>query len=249
MTRYFPEVSGLVVSSAMATGFTVAWNAPVPVSAYPWPLAQYDVAVSAGTALGAVAARYTVPAGTTTVQVTGLHSGTLYTVGVRAQALGGQCGGGWVTAGAMTAGISQSQVTSMMNFMVSQKGKPYTQVNPTRFGPTAYDCSGLVYAATRYAGVPLPQSQATAHIECGWFYSQPGAQVIPGIPELKAGDIVGCLGSDPDDVTINGHTYHVGHIGLMVDGTNLVSALNAKEGVALANINYMQAQIAIRVQS
>lgn len=254
-SKYFPVVTGLQVSANGPTGFTVSWAAPVPESAYPAPLGGYDVAVSAGSALGAVAARYQVTG--TSVQVTGLHSGSLYTVGVRAQDVAGGHSAPWVTTGAATTGVSLSQVNAMTAFMVSQKGKPYgqdTSINPQtgkeyRFGPTEYDCSGLVYAAAQVAGVPLPQSQATAHVEAAWFAALPGATVVPDIPHLKAGDVVACLGSAPNDITINGHVYHIGHIGLMIDSTYLISALNSKEGVALANVNYMQAQLAVRAQA
>ncbi|MSV94489.1 MAG: hypothetical protein F2861_03725 [Actinobacteria bacterium] len=51
----------------------------------------------------------------------------------------------------------------------AQIGKPYNNTNPTRFGPDAFDCSGLVYMAYGMAGVSIPkvsgpQYQALPHV-------------------------------------------------------------------------------------
>jgi cell wall-associated NlpC family hydrolase len=245
----FGKVSPLTVSSVTPTSVTVTWGAPP--EPYPAPFNNYDVPLCAGAALGPVLQRQAV--GSSEIAAfTGLTPGTEYTVGVRAQAFGGKNSGPWVTTTITTASltaISQAQVTAMLNFMLAQKGKPYLSENPQRFGPAFYDCSGLVYAATQAADVPLPQSKATADVEMGWFASQQGAYIVPGIPELQAGDIVGCYGASPSPVTVNGHTYYIGHIGMMADSTNLISALNAKDGVALMNVNYLQPMLAVRVQA
>jgi cell wall-associated NlpC family hydrolase len=39
----------------------------------------------------------------------------------------------------------------------AQIGKPYNNTNPTRFGPDAFDCSGLIYMAYGMAGVSIPK--------------------------------------------------------------------------------------------
>lgn len=128
----FPKVSNLVVSAVTNQGFTLNWAAPLPVSAYPAPIAQYDVAVSQGTVLGVVAARYTVVAGMGSgVKVTGLNRGLPYIVGVRAQAKGGIDSAGWVTAMVTTLPYVNplGQATVYLNERVDQ-GVDFSGVGP-----------------------------------------------------------------------------------------------------------------------
>lgn len=244
----FGKVGPLTATDITMTGFTVSWNAPNPP--YPVPLHNFDIPVCLGPVLGPVVQRWVPGASRRTFNIGSLAPGTTYTVGVRAQGAGGIDSGEWetVTVTTTATSVTAAQVSNMLSFMLSQKGKPYTQVNPTRFGPTAYDCSGLVWAAAQSADIPMPQSLATAEPEMAYFADQIGAYIIPGIPELQAGDIVGCTGAIPGPVTIGGHTYQVGHIGVMADSTNLVSALNTKLGVALMNVSFLSPQIAIRAQ-
>lgn len=248
----FGKVGALTVSGMTMTGFTINWIAPP--SPYPVPLNNFDIPVClgprTGNAFGPLIQRWIPGASRRTFNITGLAPGTTYTIGVRAQGAGGTDSGEWntVTVTTPATAITAAQMEDMRSFMVSQVGKPYTQVNPTRFGTTAYDCSGLVYAAAQMSDIALPQSLATAEPEIAFFGDQVGAYIIPGIPELQAGDIVGCTGAIPGPVEVGGHTYQVGHIGVMADSTNLVSALNTKLGVALMNVSYLQPQIAIRPQ-
>lgn len=244
----FGKVGPLTTTDITMTGFTVSWNVPNPP--YPVPLHNFDIPVCLGPKLGLVVQRWVPGASRRIFNIGGLAPGTTYTVGVRAQGAGGIDSSEWETVTITTpaTSITATQVEAMRAFMVLQLGKPYTQVNPTRFGPTAYDCSGLVWAASQSADIPMPQSLSTAEPEISYFASQIGAYIIPGIPELQAGDIVGCTGAIPGPVTVSGHTYQVGHIGVMADNTNLVSALNTKLGVALMNVSFLSPQIAIRAQ-
>lgn len=43
-------------------------------------------------------------------------------------------------------------------FAVSKLGKPYTHNHNVAFGPTYYDCTGLVYSAWKKAGKTVPSS-------------------------------------------------------------------------------------------
>lgn len=248
----FNNVGVLKVTDITMTGFTVSWNVPDPP--YPVPLHNFDIPVCLGPRVGSVfgpiVQRWVPGASRRIFNIGGLAPGTTYTVGIRAQGAGGTNSSQWQTITIRTpaTSVSADQVAVMRDFMMKQLGKPYTQVNPTRFGPTAYDCSGLVWAAAVAADIPMPQSLSTAEPEMAYFADQIGAYIIPGIPELEAGDIVGCTGAIPGPVTIGGHTYQVGHIGVMADSTNLVSALNTKLGVAVMNVSFLSPQIAIRAQ-
>ena len=62
----------------------------------------------------------------------------------------------------------------------TQIGKPYNNTNPTRFGPDAFDCSGLIYMAYGMAGVSIPK------------VSGPQYQALPkvSIDALLPGDLI-----------------------------------------------------------
>ena len=62
----------------------------------------------------------------------------------------------------------------------AQIGKPYNNTNPTRFGPDAFDCSGLIYMAYGMAGVSIPK------------VSGPQYQALPkvSIDALLPGDLI-----------------------------------------------------------
>lgn len=243
----FNKVSPLVVSNVTLTGFTVAWSAPQ--GPFPATLDHYDVPLCPGAKLGSVLERAKV-GDVDFFNFTSLVPGTEYTVGVRAQDTSGGHSGEWqtITVSTLAPFVGLPEVTAMLAFMRSQIGKPYKSVNPDRFGPDFYDCSGLIYAACVKAGVPLPKNLATADTETAWFAEQAGAYVVPGIPQLIAGDIVGCLGAVPNPVTVNGHVYQIGHIGIMADSTNLLSALNAARGVCLEPVSFLDPMLAIRPQ-
>src|SRR5271155_3056278 len=94
--------------------------------------------------------------------------------------------------------ISGSQINKMLSFMESKEGHGYSQAS--RFGPSTYDCSGLVYEAALAAGVPLPRSDAIADLEAVWFSDANGAGVIHDQSKIQKGDILFFTGSDPDPV-------------------------------------------------
>jgi uncharacterized protein YycO len=89
-------------------------------------------------------------------------------------------------------------------FAEQQLGKPY-QWGGT--GPDAFDCSGLVMAAYRAAGIDIPR---TSEAQWAWGPRVPASQVQPG-------DLAFFAGSD-------GTTASPGHVGLVIGGGFMVEA-------------------------
>lgn len=127
-----------------------------------------------------------------------------------------------------STGASSVQAERMLLFMESQVGHPYLSQNPQRFGPTYYDCSGLVYTAAQYAGVGLPKASAIADLEAIWFAGQPGAQKITSINAVETGDICFFTGAAPDS---NYEFPPIGHVGMCSSPGQLVSAYDTAMGV------------------
>ena len=67
-------------------------------------------------------------------------------------------------------------------------GKPYNNTNPARFGPDAFDCSGLIYMAYKNAGIAIPT------------VSGPQYAALPHVPleDMQRGDLIfwGTAGKD-----------------------------------------------------
>jgi len=120
----------------------------------------------------------------------------------------------------------------ILTFMLAQKGKGYTETNPTRFGPNEFDCSGLVYTAAHHAGYDIPQGDAIAAKEAPWFAALPGAQVIKNQSQIQAGDLVFFPGSDPGSSPFG----PIGHVGMAISPTQYVSAYDTQEGVVTGPI-------------
>ncbi|MGH3274706.1 MAG: C40 family peptidase [Streptosporangiaceae bacterium] len=89
-------------------------------------------------------------------------------------------------------------------FAEQQLGKPYLWGGT---GPDAFDCSGLVMAAYRAAGISIPR---TSQIQWTWGPRVSASQVQPG-------DLVFFAGSD-------GTTKSPGHVGLVIGGGKMIEA-------------------------
>lgn len=130
--------------------------------------------------------------------------------------------------------------------MLAQVGKPYSEEVPERFGPTVYDCSGLVWAAAAHVGDSLPggpdnDAAALVPYEMAWFSNQPGVQLITSAADVLAGDLLAFTGGDPApfEVTLAGHVYpagEFGHIGMATSSTEYVSAYDTADGVCVKPI-------------
>ena len=94
--------------------------------------------------------------------------------------------------------------STVIAFAEQQLGKPY-QWGGT--GPDAFDCSGLVMAAYRAAGLDIPR---TSELQWTW-----GPRVSPS--QVEPGDLVFFAGSD-------GTRASPGHVGLVIGGGKMIEA-------------------------
>ncbi|MFE9299593.1 C40 family peptidase [Streptomyces sp. NPDC006856] len=121
-----------------------------------------------------------------------------------------------------SANVSGS-AASIVAFAKAQVGDAYVSGGT---GPNAWDCSGLVQAAYRTAGIDLPrvsQSQSTA-----------GTQV--SLDSLQPGDILYWGGA--------GSAYHVA---IYVGGGEFVGAQNSSTGTVQRSLDYDRPTGAVRV--
>ncbi|MEV7913372.1 C40 family peptidase [Streptomyces griseus] len=131
------------------------------------------------------------------------------------------------TGSSASAPSSSSNVSgsaaSIVAFAKAQVGDAYVSGGT---GPNAWDCSGLVQAAYRTAGIDLPrvsQSQSTA-----------GTQV--SLDNLQPGDILYWGGA--------GSAYHVA---IYVGGGEFVGAQNSSTGTVQRSLDYDRPTGAVRV--
>jgi cell wall-associated NlpC family hydrolase len=106
---------------------------------------------------------------------------------------GATSSGGTATGGSGSGSSSAAKGRRALAFAESQLGKPY------RFGavgPNSYDCSGLVLAAWRAAGVSLPRTSQQQYAQ--------GHRIAKS--QLRAGDLVFFYGQHPSHVAM-----YVGH--------------------------------------
>ncbi|GHB23213.1 glycoside hydrolase [Streptomyces xanthochromogenes] len=121
------------------------------------------------------------------------------------------------------ASNATGSAAAIVNFALAQVGKAYVS---GATGSSAYDCSGLVQAAYRQAGIDLPrvsQDQSTA-----------GTDV--SLSNLQPGDILYWGGK--------GSAYHVA---IYVGGGNFVGAQNPSTGVVERSLDYDSPSGAVRV--
>jgi cell wall-associated NlpC family hydrolase len=123
--------------------------------------------------------------------------------------------GAWANA-AGSAGAPSGAAARAVAFARSQLGKPYVW---GASGPSSYDCSGLVMAAYRRAGVWLPRvSRAQWHA---------GPRV--GLGSLAPGDLVFFAHNTGDPGSIH-------HVGMYVGGGAMVEAPYSGARVRVASI-------------
>ncbi|MGW6833357.1 C40 family peptidase [Streptomyces sp. NPDC054949] len=135
----------------------------------------------------------------------------------------GQSSGGDSDEGGSTSRPATGSAAAIVDFARAQVGKAYVS---GATGSSAYDCSGLVQAAYRQAGITLDrvsQAQSTA-----------GTSV--SLSNLQPGDILywGAKGS----------AYHVA---IYVGGGKFVGAQNPSTGVVERNLSYDMPTGAVRV--
>lgn len=126
-------------------------------------------------------------------------------------------------SGASVAAPATGSAAAIVNFARAQVGKAYVMGGT---GPSSFDCSGLVQAAYRQAGISLPRmSQAQ---------SSSGTSV--SLSALQPGDIL-YWGS-------RGSAYHVA---IYVGGGKFVGAQNPSTGIVERNLSYDKPTGAVRV--
>ncbi|MFE9256374.1 C40 family peptidase [Streptomyces sp. NPDC006879] len=124
---------------------------------------------------------------------------------------------------AKTTSKATGSAAAIVNFALAQVGDSYVM---GATGPNSWDCSGLVQAAYRQAGISLPrmsQGQSSA-----------GTQV--SLSNLKAGDILYWGGA--------GSAYHVA---IYVGGGQFVGAQNSSTGVVKRSLDWDTPSGAVRV--
>ncbi|KUO12025.1 C40 family peptidase [Streptomyces sp. DSM 15324] len=123
--------------------------------------------------------------------------------------------------GTATAAAPDSRAAAAVSFAYSKLGSPYVW---GATGPNAFDCSGLVLAAYRSAGVSLPRTT----------YAQIGIGRRVSRSELRPGDLV---------FFYSGIT----HVGLYIGNGRMIHAPNPSAPVRIAPIDEMPFAGATRV--
>ncbi|MFF0158842.1 NlpC/P60 family protein [Streptomyces sp. NPDC005263] len=123
--------------------------------------------------------------------------------------------------GTATSEAPNSRAAAAVSFAYSKLGSPYVW---GATGPAAFDCSGLILAAYRSAGVSLPRTT----------YAQIGAGQRVSRSELLPGDLVFFYSG-------------ISHVGLYVGNGQMIHAPNPSAPVRLAPIDQMPFAGATRV--
>ncbi|MER7468017.1 C40 family peptidase [Streptomyces sp. NPDC097981] len=124
--------------------------------------------------------------------------------------------------GTVTAPATGS-AAAIVNFARAQVGKAYISGGT---GPSSFDCSGLVQAAYRHAGISLPRVSQDQSAE--------GTSV--SLSALQPGDVL-YWGS-------RGNAYHVA---IYVGGGNFVGAQNTSTGIVERPLSYDRPTGAVRI--
>ncbi|NGO14290.1 NlpC/P60 family protein [Streptomyces sp. HC44] len=120
-----------------------------------------------------------------------------------------------------TAGAPNSRAAAAISYAYEKLGSPYVW---GATGPDAFDCSGLMQAAYRSAGISLPRT-TYAQIDAGERVSR---------SELRPGDLVFFYSS-------------VSHVGLYVGNGQMIHAPNSSAPVRVAPLDEMPFAGATRV--
>lgn len=125
-----------------------------------------------------------------------------------------------------TAPAPSGTVAMAISFALAQLGKPY-QWGAT--GPTAYDCSGLVYAAYAAAGI---------HIARTTFQWRQDGPEIP-LSQIQPGDLLFSAGSD-------GTPSNPGHVVMYLGGGEIIQAPQTGEDVQIDSLSLAGVVVATR---
>lgn len=124
--------------------------------------------------------------------------------------------------GTVTAPATGS-AAAIVNFARAQVGKAYVMGGT---GPSSFDCSGLVQAAYRQAGISLPRmSQA----------------------QSSAGTSVSLSALQPGDILYWGSKGSAYHVAVYVGGGKFVGAQNPSTGIVERSLSYDRPTGAVRV--
>jgi cell wall-associated NlpC family hydrolase len=126
-----------------------------------------------------------------------------------------------MSAAAAAAQAPNTRAAAALSYAYGKLGSPYVW---GATGPNAFDCSGLVQAAYRSAGVSLPRTT----------YAQIGAGHRVSRSELLPGDLVFFYSG-------------VSHVGIYVGNGQMIHAPNPSAPVRLAPIDQMPFAGATRV--
>ena len=126
-------------------------------------------------------------------------------------------------SGASVAAPATGSAAAIVNFARAQVGKAYVLGGT---GPSSFDCSGLVQAAYRQAGISLPRmSQA----------------------QSSAGTSVSLSALQPGDILYWGSKGSAYHVALYVGGGKFVGAQNPSTGIVERSLSYDKPTGAVRV--
>ncbi|MYV97434.1 hypothetical protein GT354_03895 [Streptomyces sp. SID3343] len=126
---------------------------------------------------------------------------------------GGSKGAQAPTGGSTTSAPSSSKAAQAVAYARAQVGKPYVY---GAAGPNAFDCSGLVQAAYKSAGISLPR------VTNAQFAADPHVSVA----NLQPGDLVFFYSG-------------ISHVGIYIGDGKMVHAANSRKPVEIASINTM----------
>lgn len=117
------------------------------------------------------------------------------------------------TEAAETSASGSGRASQAVAYALAQVGKPYVMGST---GPSAYDCSGLMLASYRSAGVGLPRTSQ----------AQYGAGRSVSMSNIQPGDLV---------------FYYSGisHVGMYIGNGRIVDAANPRKGVRVTSLTSM----------
>jgi cell wall-associated NlpC family hydrolase len=132
----------------------------------------------------------------------------------------------WAANYAAQGGSGDPATATAIAFAKAQIGKPYEW---GAAGPSAYDCSGLVYAAYAAAGI---------HIARTTFQWQQDGPVIP-LSQIQPGDLLFSAGSD-------GTPANPGHVVMYLGGGHVIQAPQSGEDVQIDPVDLASVVVATR---
>ena len=121
------------------------------------------------------------------------------------------------TSTSVSTSSTSSRVQKIIDFAKSQVGKPYRY---GAAGPDAYDCSGLVRAAFKQAGLNVPHSSRQLSVL--------GTEVDWKRNGIRAGDLVFTFSSSTPG--------QIGHVGIAISSTQWVESPFSGGAVRVANL-------------